>query len=286
MMRVPRDERRLHHGRRRGSAGWLLAGVALIVLAVAVAAYLRSRTPPEPLARAPATPIQPQADESPRHPVAPAPADAARPPLPSLRESDPVVMGAAADLVPPAARDLLQTEDMVRRWVITVDALPRARLPQRLSPVQRVSGQMVAGGAPDAPALSQDNYARYEPYVALAESIDPQALVSAYRWLYPLFQQAYTEVVRPEGYFNDRLIEVIDHLLATPELPAEPELTRPSVTYRLADPDLEALSAGRKALLRMGPDNARRVKAVLARLRAELSADSPARAGQRSQEAG
>ncbi|HXW09204.1 MAG TPA: DUF3014 domain-containing protein [Steroidobacteraceae bacterium] len=195
-------------------------------------------------------------------------------------------MSAATDLVPPSARDLLQTEDMVRRWVITVDALPRARLPQRARPVQRVPDQLVAGGAPDAPTLSPDNYARYEPYVALAESIDPQALVSAYRWLYPLFQQAYTEVVRPEGYFNDRLIEVIDHLLATPELPAEPQLSRPSVTYRLADPDLEALSAGRKALLRMGPDNARRVKAVLARLRAELSADSPARAGQGVQDDG
>jgi hypothetical protein len=284
-MRAPRDERRLHAARGRGKAGWLLAGVALVVLAVAVAAYLRSRTPPEPLPRPQATPIEPQAAESPRHPLPPAPDAAARPPLPSLRESDPVVMSAATDLVPPSARDLLQTEDMVRRWVITVDALPRARLPQRASPVQRVPDQLVAGGAPDAPTLSPDNFARYEPYLALAESIDPQALASTYRWLYPLFQQAYTEVVRPEGYFNDRLIEVIDHLLATPELPAEPALTRPSVTYRLADPDLEALSAGRKALLRMGPDNARRVKAVLARLRAELSTDSPARAGQGVQEA-
>ena len=279
-MRAPRDERRLHHGRRRGSAGWLLAGVALIVVAVAVAAYLRSRTPPEPLARAPVTPIQPQAAESPRHPVAPAPADPARPPLPSLSQSDPVVRTTAVDLAGPSAQDVLQTDDMVRRWVVTIDALPRARLPQRVSPVHRVDGQLAAGGAPEALHLSPENYARYQPYLSLAESIDPKALVSAYRWLYPLFQQTYTELVRPEGYFNDRLIEVIDHLLATPELPAEPALTQPAVAYRLADPELEALSAGRKALLRMGPDNARRVKAVLERLRAELLREPPAAAGE------
>jgi hypothetical protein len=283
-MRAPRDERRLRHKRGRGRTAWLLAGAALVALAVA--AYLQYRKPGEPPRRPPATPIQPHADQSPRHPVAPAPADTALPPLPSLRESDPVVRNAATDLVPPSARDLLQTDNIVPRWVITVDALPRARLPQRVSPVRRVPGQLVAGGSPDAPTLSPDNYARYEPYLALAESIDPQALVSAYRWLYPLFQQAYTELVRPEGYFNDRLIEVIDHLLATPELPAEPALTRPSGTYRLADQDLEALSAGRKGLLRMGPDNARRAKAVLARLRAELSTDSPARAGQGIQDTG
>jgi hypothetical protein len=272
----------LRRGRKRGRTAWLLGGVALVALAVG--AYLQYRKPVQLPQRPPATPIQPQADPSPRHPVVPAPADTARSPLPSLRDSDPVVTSAATDLVPPSARDLLQTDDIVRRWVISVDALPRSRLPQRLSPVQRVPGQLVAGGSPDAPTLSPDNYARYEPYLALAESIDPDALASAYRWLYPLFEQAYTELVRPEGYFNDRLIEVIDHLLATPELPAEPALTRTSGTYRLADPELEALSAGRKALLRMGPDNARRAKAMLARLRAELSNDSSARKSQEVQE--
>jgi hypothetical protein len=279
-MRAPRDERRLSHRRRRGQAAWLLAGAALVVLVSA--AYLYYRKPAEqpgvPPARPPATPIQPGAAEAPRHPLAPAPADPARPPLPGLSESDPVVRNIATDLVGPSA-GLLQTDDVVRRWVITIDALPRERMPQRLSPVQRVGGQLVTAGLPDAPRLAAENYARYEPYVALAESIDPRALANAYRWLYPLFQQTYTELVRPEGYFNDRLIEVIDHLLSTPELPAEPALTRPSVAYRLADPELEALSAGRKALLRIGPDNARRVKAVLARLREELSREASAPGG-------
>jgi hypothetical protein len=275
-MRAPRDERRLRHRRRRGHTGWLLAGAALVVLASAGYLYYRKpgEQPGEP-PRPPATPIQPQATETPQHPLAPAAADPARPPLPGLSESDPVVRDVATDLVGSSA-GLLQTDDVVRRWVITIDALPRARIPQRMSPVHRVGGQLVTDGTPDAPRLAAENYARYEPYVTLAESIDPRALVSAYRWLYPLFQQTYTELVRPEGYFNDRLIEVIDHLLATPDLPAEPALTPPSGAYRLADPDLEALSAGRKALLRMGPDNARRVKAVLARLRDELPHASPA----------
>ena len=84
-----------------------------------------------------------------------------------------------------------------------------------------------------------------------------------------------------DRYFNDRLVEVIDLLLATPE-PAEPprlRLTevkgpiapeRPWVRYEFADPRLQSLAAGQKILVRMGLANERRVKAWLTAFRAEL----------------
>jgi hypothetical protein len=71
-----------------------------------------------------------------------------------------------------------------------------------------------------------------------------------------LFQQAYENLGHPPEYFNDRLIEVIDHLLATPELPDPIPLARPNVQFEFADPNLEARSAGQKVLLRMGHENA------------------------------
>ncbi len=42
--------------------------------------------------------------------------------------------------------------------------------------------------------------------------------------------------------------------------------------YEFADPHLQALSAGQKMMLRIGPENARRVKAVLADVRKRLVA--------------
>ena len=51
---------------------------------------------------------------------------------------------------------------------------------------------------------------------------------------------------------------------------------RPWVRYEFADPALEALPAGSKMLLRMGPENARRLKAKLAELRSAI-ARAPAR---------
>jgi hypothetical protein len=45
---------------------------------------------------------------------------------------------------------------------------------------------------------------------------------------------------------------------------------QPSVTYKYADPKLEALSSGQKLLIRMGPENETAVKAKLRELRAAL----------------
>jgi hypothetical protein len=75
----------------------------------------------------------------------------------------------------------------------------------------------------------------------------------------------------PNGYFNDRLVEVIDNLLATPESKGPIELVRPNVMYVYADPALEARSAGQKLLIRMGPENAKAIKAKLSELRAVIA---------------
>jgi len=81
----------------------------------------------------------------------------------------------------------------------------------------------------------------------------------------------------PNGYFNDRLVQVIDVLLATPQISGPIDLVRPNVMYIYADPTLEARPAGQKLLIRMGPENAAVIKAKLVELRAAVTAAAPKR---------
>ena len=67
-----------------------------------------------------------------------------------------------------------------------------------------------------------------------------QQLRNVYFRFYPLFQQSYQNLGYPNGYFNDRLVQVIDMLLATPQPTGPIELVRPNVMYTFADPTLEA----------------------------------------------
>ena len=173
---------------------------------------------------------------------------------------------------------MFQLQDFPRRLVATVDNLGRLQAPARLWPVNPAGGTLIVEKNDGAFVISADNGLRYTPYVLLMETVDLRQVVAAYVRLYPLLQQAYEDLGYPNLYFNDRLVDVIDQLLATPDVsgplqvrlpqingPLQPQ--RPWVLYEFADPALQSLSAGQKILLRMGPVNERRVKAKLEELR-------------------
>jgi hypothetical protein len=86
-----------------------------------------------------------------------------------------------------------------------------------------------------------------------------------------LFQQAYIDLGYPGGYFNDRLISVIDDLLAAPEPKSPAYVSQPKVMFTFVDPKLEGLSAGQKILVRIGLDNELRLKAKLRDIRRALT---------------
>ena len=98
------------------------------------------------------------------------------------------------------------------------------------------------------------NGQRYAPYIAAFESVDTTRLTDFYQRYYPLFQEAYVELGYPSGYFNDRLIEVIDHLLTAPEPKGPLKLTQPKVLYEFASMDPENHVANTMLLEESLPD--------------------------------
>ncbi len=230
-------------------------------------------------ARVPAAPVpaktadklaaQPAGPPAIQHPL-PAPSPAVS--LPKLDVSDAMLREELVRLIGREAFDaLVYPSTLVRRIVATVDNLPRRAAPRRVMPVNPVPGAFRVSGQGDGMAIAAENSARYAPYVRALESVDAAALVAVYLRAYPLFQQAYRELGFPDGYFNDRLVAALEDLLAAPDISAPVKLVRPKVLYEFADPALEEASAGQKIMIRMGADNARRVKAKLKEIRQSLA---------------
>jgi len=211
-------------------------------------------------------------------PTVPPPAELAGKPLPSLPESDEAMkQGLAIPLGKQVALgNIVISQDLARRIVATVDNLPRQKAGTKLLPVKAPASAFVADRKGEVLTMGPANYARYAPYVKLAQAVDVKQLVALYVYFYPLFQQAYEELGYPKKYFNDRLVAVIDDLLAAPDASGPVKLIRPKVMYEFADLELEGLSAGQKVLIRMGPGNAALIKTKLRDLRRELGVEGPA----------
>jgi hypothetical protein len=277
---VSADDRPLFQPAKPSVPWAALVAIALIVGAIAGGAYYlwqRQTAPPSaPSVTAPAAapqPAPPASVEPPRieHPVEQAGAPPAPTPLPALDDSDGLLHEALVGIFGAATVDaLLRPQDFVRNVVATIDNLPRKSIALRLSPLKPVPGAFRVSG-PEGALVAGDNAARYAPYVRAMEAIDSAKLVAIYVRLYPLFQQAYTDLGYPSRYFNDRVFEAIDDLLAAPEARGPLALTQPKVLYEYADPALQGLSAGQKIMVRMGPENEAKVKAKLREIKRALT---------------
>lgn len=274
-----------------------------VLLLAAVLAGLAWQFWPQPAPPAPAPAPTPMPVARPAEPVAatplpPAPVEPViqhpvqaievEPPkesraLPALDASDPRLKEELGTwLGRKKVQQFLQIDAFVRRVVVTVDNLGREHAAPSMWPVQTTPGRFTTLKQGERELISPDNAQRYAALVQFIEVVDARLGVRLYVNLYPLFQQAYEELGYPKAYFNDRLVAVIDKLLATPviEQPLEVSLVdvkgpipseRPWVRYEFADDELQALAAGQKMLLRTGPVNHRRLRAKLLEIRQLLT---------------
>ncbi len=259
--------------------------VGIVVLAgIAFAAWrwLLPDAPPE-VSKPPAAPTTTLAPPPPppepaiENPVAAPPDAPASPTATDLESALTALVG--ADTV----GSLFRLQDLPRRIVTTVDNLGRAQASAALWPVRPPSGEFTTDRSGEYEVIASANHQRYARHVAAFEAIDAATAAVAYRRVYPVLQRAYEDLGMPGKYFNDRLVAVIDLMLATPEAPtalrvrlpefgADMKPERPWVLYQYEDPALQQLSSGQRILLRTGPDNLRRIKAKLKEIRAEIAA--------------
>jgi len=256
----------------RRSAAWIIGIVVAACVAVGgwywYQAWQHAASPSTP-APTPA-PARPAASAEPQiaHPI---PGEGAAAALPALNDSDPLAHDSLAGVIGRGpVEQFLVPQNIVRHIVVTVDNLPRHRVAVDLRPVKPTPGQAVTATQGELTTLGDANFARYAPLVRVVQATDVKALAVVYERLYPLFQQAYEDLGYPGKYFNDRLVETIDNLLETPEVSGPIQLVQPKVFWQYADQGLEDRSAGQKLLIRMGPANARVIKAKLREFRADI----------------
>lgn len=223
--------------------------------------------PPTPTPQ-PTKPLATQPSKSPVGTPRPAP-------LPPLENSDAAVLNDAKPLFGSRGLpDFLIPDALIEHLVVTVENLDGNPIRMSYRPTKHVPGQPSSRRADGDEAviyLTEANTRRYTPYVETLDRLSPAQTARLYQRYYPLFQQAYKSLGYPNGYFNDRVVAIIDHLLATPSVEYPIKVVQPKVLYEFADPTLERLSWGQKTLIRTGPAHMATIKRFLKAFRREIT---------------
>lgn len=246
----------------------------IVILAAGTAAYLyyqkeQPKVEPELTQQVEPPPIVPATPEPETRQVLEAPSEAIE--LPQLESSDHFMSNALSNLLSnKTLMNIFINDQLVRNIVVTIDNLPRQQVSTKVLPIKKAPGTFITAESEGVVTISPSNSERYAPYMRFAEEVDPKKLVNLYIQLYPLFQRTYEEIGYPNQYFNDRLMVVLDNLLAAPEITEPVQLVKPKFFYQYADPELESRSIGQKMLMRIGNDNATVIKAKLKVIQQEL----------------
>lgn len=252
----------------------LIIAIVLTALVIGAIVWLASRPEEAPPAPEPVAPPAVETPEPPETVAAPVtePAPPPKPPLPSLEESDvrvrEEVLAAAPQLDP-----WVEHEDLIRRFVVVAENAGRGEYPRRQLSFLAPSGTYPVREVGDKLLVDPKGYARYDTFVDTATAVEPETAATLLLEYSPLIGEALGELGIQGRDPREVVVAAIDEVLETPDLEGDIELTRTSVLYQYADPDLEALPPLQKQLLRMGPDNVARLKAYLREVRQGLTGE-------------
>jgi hypothetical protein len=118
--------------------------------------------------------------------------------------------------------------------------------------------------------LNAGNYERYDSTIDALTTLDMNAIAQMFHFIRPLLETAFSEMGYRPRQMDGIILQAIDNILDTPIIVEPIQLTRDSVTYKFADPDLEALLPLQKQLLRSGPENTQRLQQQAMALRDAL----------------
>ncbi len=175
----------------------------------------------------------------------------------------------------PLFRQGISGEDRVRRWAVVLDNLAEGDSPRGelafLAPTQPFGVESRGGRTYIAPG----SYARYDAFAKEVGAIDATAVASAYRDLRPALETAYRALGYPDAALDDALARALRRLVDAPVVDGPVEVVGEGNSWSFADASLEEEGDVEKHLLRMGPANARVVRAKARELLHALALDAP-----------
>ena len=223
--------------------------------------------PPEP----PPSPIMTAIEEPAPEPSEPPPPppEPVEDPLPRLEESDDAVRDAVGDIpLGTAGQQYLIPGNIIERSASLIYLMAQGDVPYKLLPVSRPKAAFPIRDDGTQVVTDPAGFERYDALTQWLQSLDLESLLSSLEWFIPLFREAWSYYGEDPAAFDFAVVMTLDLVIATPEIDlSEARLTRKEAVWIFEDPAIEGLAPIQKQVLRMGPENAKILKAKAAEAR-------------------
>ena len=220
--------------------------------------------PPEPLS----APVVAEIEESIPQPPPPPPAPVEEP-LPRLEDSDDAVRDALGDIpLGTAGQQYLMPGNIIERSASLIYLMAQGDVPYKLLPVSRPKAAFPISDDGTQVVTDPAGFERYAALTQWLKSLELAPLLSSLEWFIPLFREAWSYYGEDRTAFDMAVVMTLDLVIATPEVDlSEARLIRKEAVWIFEDPAIEGLAPMQKQVLRMGPENAKILKAKAAQMR-------------------
>ena len=230
--------------------------------------------PPPVVQAAPIVPAVPEPIEEPEPPAVDVP------PAPPVVVEEPLITEETAD---EEARSVVDTlnggrpaaqfvagDYIVERTVSIADHLRRGEVPYTLIPVNRPKQPFKILDDGLRVTIHPDSFQRYDTFAQWIYGIDAEALVISFRKFSGVASAALVAMGITDISIDEIAVAAVTEIISVPNVDLSAELMKKEANWVYVDPELEAMPALHKQLVRMGPINMEIVQSKAREIRGAL----------------
>lgn len=163
--------------------------------------------------------------------------------------------------------DWFDGTDIIKKYIVVINDLSQNQIIYKHRGFIKAPGRFLVKKDSYGLYVAEESYTRYEQFTDAIVSIDMKKGLDLYLLFKPLFVNVYKEFAYPKGYhLEDIFMKAAASVINAPVLEGRISLVKHSIIYKYADKNLEELNDVEKLMLRMGPENTKKIQVKLRQL--------------------
>ncbi len=189
-----------------------------------------------------------------------------KPILPNLENSD-TDFKIRLEAVSKSLTDWFAIQHSIKKYIVIINDLSHNQIIFKHRSFLKMPEKIIVQEDAQGLYLATESYRRFDTLANAIGAIDVKKGLELFLLFKPLFDQVFKEFAYPAEYkLEDIFLKAAASVIEAPVIETRLALNRDSVRYKYSDIKVESLNAVKKQMLRMGPENTKKIQAKLREL--------------------